>query len=159
MLKQTTITRENAVVDVVSDTRGTALYESLYKRRLYEIYPEAGAFASALMAITPTKDTPEARALYEEKAAELIIRDELGSRFHSRINHFALVASHIAGTDGTLWNGKAPMSNADLKIAFEDYLGGEFDDGLWNDLANAIIEMNRAPAEAPVGELASAAES
>lgn len=159
MLKQTTITRDNAVVDVASDTRGTALYESLYKRRLYELYPEAGAFARALSAIMPTKDTPEARAQYEEKAAALIVQDELGSRFHTRINHFALVASHITFTDGPSWSGKPPMNSDNLRTAFEDYLREEFDDGLWNDLAKAIIEMNKAPAEIPAGELASAAES
>lgn len=159
MLITKTITRDGITVIVVSDTRGTALYESLYKRRLYEIYPEAGSFAAALAAITPTKDTQEARAIYEEKAAELIIRDELGSRFHSRINHFALVASHIQSTEGSLWGGQPPMGGNNLKLAFEDYLHEEFDEGLWYDLANAVVEMNLAPPSASLGELASVVES
>lgn len=159
MLKSKTITRDGKSVVVASDTRGTALYESLYKRRLYEIYPEAGAFAQKLSAITPTKDTPEARKIYEEKAAELIIHDELGSRFHSRINHFALVASHIISSAGAVCEFDAPMDNDHLKMAFESYLAEEFDDGLWNDLANAVIEMNKVTSESSAGELVSAAES
>lgn len=154
MLKSKTVTYDGQEVTVIGDTRGTALYESMYKRRLFTIYPEAGAFNQAMNALTPTEDSAATKDAFSNAAGKLLVSDELGSRFYTRINQFAVLASHIKSTVGTEWIGKAPMVDSDLRLAFEHFLEEEYTEGLWVEVQNAVIELSSFAEEAK-GELES----